>query len=228
MICENIKTIRRRIAEAAERTGRDPEEVRLLAVSKRVDVSRIEEAHRCGQNLFGENFVQEARDKIPLLDPSISWHFIGHLQTNKAGTAARFFDLIETVDRVKLARALNRHAGDLDKRLKILVQVNISREKQKSGVLPEEAEKLLRDLRSLEHLRVCGLMGMPPLTGDPEQTRPFFRELKKMADEFTQKGYFTSGEPPVISMGMSGDFTVAVEEGSTLVRVGTAIFGKRT
>ncbi len=227
MICEHIARVKKKIAEAADRSGRDPAAIRLLAVSKRKDVDSIREAWQCGQDLFGENFVQEAQGKVEHLDPSISWHLIGHLQSNKAKTAARIFQLIETVDRLKLARALDRHAGQLGRYLDILVQVNVGQESQKSGVPPREAEQLIRDISSLKHLRIRGLMTMPPYTADPEQSRPHFRTLKKMADEFNEKGYFTAAAPLILSMGMSTDYTVAVEEGATLVRVGTAIFGER-
>jgi len=202
-------------------------EIQLLAVSKRKDIEKINEAWQCGQNLFGENFVQEAESKIEQLDPAISWHLIGHLQSNKAKTAVRLFQLIETVDRMKLARTLDRHAAELNKLLDILVQVNIGQEPQKSGVLPHQAEQLIREIATLRHLRIRGLMTIPPFTDDPELSRPYFRALKKMADEFNKKGYFTPDAPLILSMGMTADYTVAVEEGATLVRVGTAIFGER-
>jgi len=227
VICENIANIRKKIAAAAEKVGRDPDAIDLLAVSKRKDVRAIEEAWRCGQNLFGENFVQEAQEKIELLDPSISWHLIGHLQSNKAKTAARIFQLIETVDRLKLARILDRTAGELGRTLDILVQVNAGGEKQKAGVSTSMAEQLIMDIGKLKHLRLRGLMTMPPYSDDPESSRPYFRALKKMADEFCKKGYFAESAHVILSMGMSADYMVAVEEGATLVRVGTAIFGER-
>ncbi|HER62668.1 MAG TPA: YggS family pyridoxal phosphate-dependent enzyme [Desulfobacteraceae bacterium] len=227
MICANLDNIRRSIALAAEKAGRNPDGIQLLAVSKRVDAATVKKAWQCGQKLFGENFVQEAQSKIELLDPSISWHFIGHLQSNKAKLAARLFGLIETVDRLKLARSLNRHAAELSKTLDILIQVNVGEERQKSGVLPQNAEQLIREIGELEHLRIRGLMTMPPFTDNPELSRPHFRSLKKIADEFSVKGYFSNDAPFILSMGMSGDYPVAIEEGATLVRVGTAIFGKR-
>lgn len=228
MICDNLDLIKKQIIRTAEKSGRNPNDIQLLAVSKRMDAKKIEEAWSCGQKLFGENFVQDAQDKIERLDPAITWHFIGHLQTNKAKSAAQLFDLIETVDRLKLAKALNRHAADMDKILEILIQVNVGKEKQKSGVLPQDAEQLVQEISRLPNIRVRGLMTMPPYTQDPEASRPFFRSLKKMADDFSGKGYFTRDRSVVISMGMSADYTVAIEEGATLVRVGTAIFGKRT
>jgi len=227
VICANLDNIRQSIALAAGKAGRNPDEIQLLAVSKRVDAATVKKAWQCGQSLFGENFVQEAQSKIELLDPSITWHFIGHLQSNKAKLAARLFGLIETVDRLKLARSLNRHAAELSKTLDILIQVNVGEERQKSGVLPQNAEQLIREIGELEHLRIRGLMTMPPFTDNPELSRPHFRSLKKIADEFSVKGYFSNDAPFILSMGMSGDYPVAIEEGATLVRVGTAIFGKR-
>ncbi len=228
VICTNLEKIRVKIADAARRSGRNPADILLLAVSKRMDIARIKEACECGQLLFGENFIQEAGEKIDRLDKSLSWHFIGHLQSNKAKTAARIFQMIETVDRLKIARALDRHAAAMDKSLDILVQVNIGREEQKSGVDPGNVEQFLHALGPLENLRVRGLMIMPPFSTEPEKSRPYFRALKKIADQLHEQGYFTAGSPPVLSMGMTNDYPVAVEEGSTLVRVGTAIFGPRT
>lgn len=215
------------MAEAAVRSNRDPSEIQLLAVSKRVDIAKIREARRCGQLLFGENFVQEARQKIEQLDSAFTWHFIGHLQSNKTKLAARLFQMIETVDRLKIAGSLNKHAADTGRILEILVQINIGRERQKSGIVPEDAGRFLRALAAMKNLRVRGLMTMPPFSDDPEETRPFFRAMKKMADRFREQGYFADRDAVILSMGMSNDFTVAIEEGSTLVRVGTALFGAR-
>lgn len=228
MISDNLLKIRKQIADAAARSGRDPAEIELLAVSKRIDTTKIREAYEYGQLLFGENYVQEAGKKIAQLDKSISWHFIGHLQSNKAKLAVQLFQMIETVDRFKIAQVLNTHAAEIGKSLDILLQVNIGQEKQKSGVEPQDAELFLRKLDSMENLRVRGLMIMPPFSSDSEKTRPYFRALKKMADRFQAQGYFADDASVVLSMGMSNDFTVAIEEGSTLVRVGTAIFGQRT
>lgn len=227
MICANLQVIRQKIAEAAERSGRNPADIRLLAVSKRHGPEKIREAFQCGQVLFGENYLQEAKDKIARLDPAISWHFIGHLQSNKAKTAVELFQMVETVDRLKIAQTLNKHATALGKCLDILIQVNIGREKQKSGVEPQDAGQLLQEVGKLEHLRVRGLMTMPPNTASPEESRPYFKALKTMAVQFTATGLFAKRTPVELSMGMSGDFIVAVEEGATLVRVGTALFGKR-
>ncbi|MEA2114847.1 MAG: YggS family pyridoxal phosphate-dependent enzyme [Thermodesulfobacteriota bacterium] len=227
MICDNLDRIRSRIQEAAENCGRDPQEIRLVAVSKRMPAKAVEEAYRCGQVIFGENYLQDARDKIKQLEPSLQWHFIGHLQSNKAKTAAEIFQVIETVDRLKIARALDRYAGELEKSLEVLIQVNVGREPQKSGVLPDETKGLLQEIGSLSNLKVRGLMTMPPYGHEPEASRPWFRELKQLADQLASKGLFEDNDDVELSMGMTGDFTVAIEEGATLVRVGTAIFGPR-
>ena len=186
MIGENITKIRQQIAEAAERKGRNPAEIELLAVSKRIGVEKIREAYQNGQLLFGENYIQEAVDKIDRLGIPVSWHFIGHLQRNKAKLAAEFFQMVETVDRLNLARALNTHAETAGKTLDILVQINVGGEKQKSGVNPGEAEQLLDELKKMKHLSVRGLMTMPPFFADPEKTRPYFRKLRKIAGKFSR------------------------------------------
>jgi pyridoxal phosphate enzyme (YggS family) len=227
MICDNLDRIRTRIQEAAENCERDPDEIRLVAVSKRMPVKAVAEAHRCGQVIFGENYLQDARGKIKQLEPSLQWHFIGHLQTNKAKTAAELFQVIETVDRLKIARALNKYAGELEKSLEVLIQVNVGREPQKSGVLPDETKGLLQDIGSLSNLKVRGLMTMPPYGREPEASRPWFRKLKQLAVQLASEGLFEDNDAVELSMGMTGDFTVAIEEGATLVRVGTAIFGPR-
>ena len=227
MICNNLDRIRTRIQEAAENCGRDPHEIRLVAVSKRIPAKAVAEAYHCDQVIFGENYLQDAKEKIKQLEPSLQWHFIGHLQTNKAKTAAELFQVIETVDRLKIARALDRYAGELGKTLEVLIQVNVGREPQKSGVLPEKTKGLLKDIQSLSNLKVQGLMTMPPYGFEPEASRPWFRELKQLAVKLASKGLFEDNEAVELSMGMSNDFTVAIEEGATLVRVGTAIFGPR-
>ena len=222
-IAQNLEEVRRRIKAAALRAGRDPAAVRLVAVSKTVPVELIRAAVAAGQRLFGENYLQEAREKIAALTAGLSWHFIGHLQSNKAKGAVELFELIHGVDRLKLARALNAAAAHLGKVQEILIQVNLAGEASKSGTAPEAAAELLRALSLLPHLRVVGLMTMPPLL-EPEAVRPYFRTLRELRDHLQD----LSGRPlPELSMGMSGDYEVAVAEGSTLVRVGTAIFGSR-
>lgn len=228
MICENLYRLKEKIAAIAERCGRDPREIELLAVSKRMTAEQIREAYHCGQLLFGENFVQEAVEKIPQLAPSLRWHFIGHLQSNKARHAARLFAMVETVDRLRLAAELNKHAAACGRTLDILVQVNVGEEPQKSGIAPQNVEQFLTELGTLQHLRVRGLMTIPPYMVNPERARPFFRALKELADRCRDRGLFADNNSVVLSMGMSGDYPVAIEEGATQVRIGTAIFGERT
>jgi pyridoxal phosphate enzyme (YggS family) len=223
-IAENLKEVRAAITAACQRAGRDPSEVRLVAVSKTVDLERLRAAVDAGQDLFGENYLQEARDKIDALGRQVSWHLVGHLQSNKARGAVELFDLIHAVDRGKLAAALDAAAARLGKVQDVLIQVNQGGEATKSGVEPTAAPELLKEVARLPHLRVLGLMTMPPWFPDPEAARPYFKALRVLRDHL--RGL--TGLPLTeLSMGMSDDFTVAVEEGATLVRVGTAIFGRR-
>jgi PLP dependent protein len=223
-VSKNLEKVRATIAAARAKASRDPAEVRLVAVSKTVPPERVRAAIAAGQDLFGENYLQEARDKIAVLGRQVSWHLVGSLQTNKAKAAVELFDLIHAVDRLKLARALNSAAGQQNKVQDILIQVNQAGEATKSGVAPEAAAALLRDVAPLPHLRIRGLMTMPPWLADPEAVRPYFQALRALRDRLQDE----CGQPlPELSMGMSGDFAVAVEEGATLVRVGTAIFGHR-
>jgi pyridoxal phosphate enzyme (YggS family) len=223
-IAHNLAAIRAAIEAACRRAGRDPAAVRLVAVSKTVDLERIRQAVAAGQNLFGENYLQEAREKIAALGRQVSWHLVGHLQTNKARPAVELFDLIHAVDRIKLAQALDDAAFRQGKIQDILIQVNQGGEDTKSGVAPEAAAALAQAVMRLPHLRLCGLMTMPPWFDDPETVRPYFRDLRELRDRLRAS---TGLALPELSMGMSGDFEAAVEEGATLVRVGTAIFGRR-
>lgn len=219
--------IQSRIRAAALGAGRDPATVRLVAVSKKTEVARIAELSQAGQILFGENYLQEAVEKIPRLDPGLAWHFIGHLQSNKARQVAELFTMVETVDRLKLGQALDSHLVRLGKVMEVLVEVNTGREPQKSGVLPEAAGALLAGLAGCRQLRVMGLMTMPPACRDPEEARPYFRQLRELAENLTGQGVLGQHGPVELSMGMSADFEVAIGEGATLVRVGTALFGER-
>ena len=223
-IARNLEEVRRRIAGAARRAGRDPAAVKLVAVSKTVDLERIKAARDAGQQIFGENYLQEARGKIEALGPGACWHFIGHLQTNKAKAAVELFHLIHSVDRLHLAQALEKAAAGQEKVQEILLQVNLAGEASKSGAPPEAGPALLREIARLPHLRVVGLMTMPPWFDDPEAVRPYFRGLRELRERLLQ---LDLGPLPELSMGMSGDFEAAIEEGATLVRIGTAIFGRR-
>ena len=227
MITHNLQAIRQKIRETAIRCGRDPETIRLVAVSKRFPPDHIQEAIRAGQVLFGENYIQEAAQKKKEIGDSASFHFIGHLQSNKTKTAARIFQMIETIDRYKLAAALDKDLKLQGKTIDVLVQVNIGVETQKSGVLPQDAEELLKQLALLSNLKVRGFMAIPPYSDNPEQTRPHFRALRQLAEEMSEKGYFFDRTHVELSMGMSSDYTIAIEEGATLVRIGTALFGQR-
>ena len=224
---ERLERIRKRIADAAIACGRDPDSVRLVAVSKTMDAERVARAIDAGADILGENYIQEARDKFnALYDRHVAWHFIGHLQSNKAKYAVRMFELIHSVDSFKLAGALDREARKNGKTQDILVQVNISREETKSGIGESEAVELVARIAGLENIRVKGLMTMPPFFDAPEQARPDFRQLARLRDRTV-----AAGVPGVnmdeLSMGMTGDFEVAIAEGATLVRIGTAIFGAR-
>ena len=223
----NITAIGEIIQRTANACGRNPENIELIAVSKRQDSAKIRDAHECGQNIFAENYLQEARDKIPRCPPEICWHFIGHLQANKTAAAVDLFDMIQTVDRPKIVRRIQRHAEQIGKLQKILVQVNVGRERQKSGILPEETQPLLELINRQPNIMVQGLMTIPPWTDNPEQSRPYFRELRELSVVLAAKGLFADSRHVTLSMGMSGDFTVAIEEGATMVRVGTALFGPR-
>ena len=225
-IRRNLEEMKRRLEDAARRAGRDPADIRLVAVTKTVGLERLKEAVAAGHNLFGENYVQEAKTKITSLGPGLTWHFIGHLQSNKAKAAVELFDLIHSVDRASLAQALEQAAARRDKIQDILLQVNLAGEASKSGTAPEDAQDLLSEIGKMPHLRVLGLMTMPPWFDDPERVRPYFRALRELRDRLRglQLG---EGDLSELSMGMTGDFEVAVSEGATLVRIGTAIFGRR-
>ena len=222
-----LKAVNERIETAALACGRDPKTVRLVAVSKTVPAHSILAAIRAGVTDLGENYVQEVLEKIETLrGEKVSWHFIGHLQSNKAKHAVRLFDLIHSVDSVKLARELNKRSSDLGKTQNILVQVNISGEATKSGVEADQAIDLVGQIAPLENLAVCGLMTMPPYFDAPEKARPHFRALKALQN-LIRKQRIPNVRMSELSMGMSGDFEAAIDEGATLVRIGTAVFGER-
>lgn len=226
LVADNLETIRRKITAAARRAGRDAGEVRLVAVTKTVDLPRLREAVAAGHTLFGENYLQEAQGKIAALGPGLSWHFIGHLQRNKAKAAVDLFHLIHSVDRLSLAQALEQAAAQRGRVLDILLQVSLAGEATKSGADPEAVSELMAEISRLPHLRVRGLMTMPPWFPEPEVVRPYFRALRELRDRL-RSTFPGAGDLSELSMGMTGDFEVAVEEGATLVRVGTAIFGQR-
>ena len=227
-IAENLAHLRESIVSAAEKCGRNPEDIHLVAVSKRFPASVILEAMAAGHKVFGENYIQEAQGKIAEVGEGAVFHFIGHLQSNKAKIAAELFDVIETVDSIKLARMLDRHLAKIGRTIKVLIQVNIGEDPNKAGAAEEEAEQLLREISSLPNLNAVGLMTMPPFTASAEEARVHFRALRLLSQKLAAKSLFAPGHKIELSMGMSGDYPVAIEEGATIIRIGTAIFGERT
>jgi len=215
MVKANLEQVRARIAAAARRAGRDPADVRLIAVTKGVPVEQIQEVLAGGVQEIGENRVQEAREKQPAIGREVRWHLIGHLQRNKAKQALEFFDLIHSVDDLELAEAIQKAADSSGRSVEVLIEVNAARIPTRFGVAPEETPALVEKIRGLNRLRVLGLMAMAPYVEDQEQTRPVFRQVRELAGRLGLKE---------LSMGMSNDFEVAVEEGATMVRIGSAIF----
>lgn len=216
-----------RIKKAADGCNRPVDSIRLIAVSKTMPAEIVKEAIEAGVTDLGENYIQEAREKVNTLATfQVNWHYIGHLQSNKAKYAVRLFDLIHSVDSLKLAQELNKYAQKNDKNQAILVQVNVAKEESKSGVYVENTIELLKNISQLANISVKGLMTMPPYFNAPEKVRPFFAALRELRDRIR-----TAGIPNIVmdelSMGMTGDFEAAIEEGATMVRIGTAIFGER-
>ncbi len=225
-IATNIAKIHNRIDKACQKSGRNSKEVKLIAVSKVKPAEQIEEAFHSGQKLFGESYVQEFRDKEPLVTVPLQWHFIGGLQSNKVKYLRSKVVMIHSVDRLSLAKEIDRQWGTIDGAVEILLQVNVGDEASKSGCAPKDLETLVKAVASFPNLKIKGLMCLPPHSDDPEQVRPFFKQLRKLSEQIDRL-QLPSVEMSELSMGMSGDFEVAVEEGATLVRVGTAIFGAR-
>jgi len=228
VIVENIAVVRSRIEAACSRAGRDPSEVTLISVSKTHPADIIREAQAAGISVFGENKVQEAESKITELGrDGIEWHLIGHLQSNKARKAVQLFDFVDSVDSVELAQRLDRICEEVGReQLPVLVQVDLAGEETKAGIPEFELGELVEVLRSSKHLKFEGLMVLPPFFDDPEATRPYFKRLREIRDRLAAIGAFSNGHGD-LSMGMKNDFEVAIEEGATIVRVGTAIFGER-
>ena len=216
---QNIRDLEQRVAKACQRAGRSPGEVTVVAVTKTIEVPDIEAVFNAGIRDFGESRVQEAKPKIELLEslkPEVTWHMVGHLQTNKAKTAAQIFDIIHSVDSLRLAEALNNSSP---RRLPVLIQVNVSGETTKGGFLLPEDDEAIKQVGNLPNLEIQGLMTIAPLVSDPEEVRPIFRKLRELRDALGLRH---------LSMGMSDDFEVAIEEGATIVRIGRAIFGERS
>lgn len=238
-ITANLKTVNEKVSRSAVKTGRDPQDIKLVAVTKTIDLPEIIEAVKAGVLILGENRVQEAEKKVksyelrvtPPAPPlskggvkgGVEWHLIGHLQKNKVKTAVRLFDLIHTIDSFDLADEVNKQAKNISKKQRVLLQVKLSDEATKHGALEKDMVKLLEAVSNMQNLKLEGLMTIPPFFDDPEQSRPYFRRLREIRDEASAKGLNLPG----LSMGMSNDFEVAIEEGATMVRIGTAIFGER-
>jgi PLP dependent protein len=226
-----LEVINRRMAAACERAGREASEVTLVAVSKTVPAARIREAIEAGVRTLGESRVQEAAAKIPELKPlsderKVEWHLIGRLQSNKARRAVELFDAVHSVDSLKLAERLGHVAGESGRRLPIFIEVNLGGEESKSGAAPGEVLPLCEQIGKLPNLELKGLMAVPPFSGAPEDARPFFQHLRRLRDEARRAGA-VGGQFNDLSMGMSDDFEIAIEEGATFIRVGAAIFGAR-
>lgn len=223
-IAERLEQVQAQIAAAAQKSSRSPDDIELVAVSKTHPAETVQAAVDAGQILFGESRVQEARAKIPLLPSRLHWHFIGHLQKNKIRHALPLFELFHGIDSLALAQDLERIADEEGSRPRILLEVNLAAEASKHGFAPEILRTAMEELLSLGKLSLEGLMAIPPITPEPESSRSYFIALRKLRDELESEFDLRL---PQLSMGMSGDFLVAIEEGATLVRVGTAIFGER-
>lgn len=222
----NLQQVRERIAQAARRAGRDPSEIVLVGASKSVEVERIRAAIEAGLQHIGENYAQEAWAKYQQIGDAVTWHFIGRLQTNKAKLVVRFCRFVQSLDRFTLAEELDKRAKQVGRVIECLVEVNIGGEATKGGVPPEEVASFLRQVSGLTNLRVVGLMAMPPYFPDPEDVRPYFRAMAELFERLKREAPL-GVEMRYLSMGMSHDFEVAIEEGANMVRVGTAIFGPR-
>lgn len=225
-IAENIKEIRANIDEAARRSGRNPKDILLLAVSKTVEVPKIKAAVECGLDELGENRVQEIMEKYEPLGPDVKWHLIGHLQTNKVKYIIDKVKLIHSVESLKLAEEINKQAGKHGITADVLVEINMAGEESKFGILPEQAEEFIRELANLGNIRVRGLMTVAPFVENGEENRVYFRNMKQLLVDINAKK-INNITMDILSMGMTGDYITAVEEGATIVRVGTGIFGSR-
>jgi pyridoxal phosphate enzyme (YggS family) len=222
-IRENLLRVMERIERSARKAGRDPNEIKLVAVSKTVEAARIKEAIESGVTILGENYIQEAQKKIEAIGRPVAWHFIGHLQSNKAKYAIRLFDMIHSLDSLPLAEELDRKAKQAGRIIKVMIEINLSQETTKFGADKDKVRNLAEGVLHLGNLSLEGLMTMPPYFDSPEMSRPYYIELRELKEKMMREGIPLKE----LSMGMSNDFEVAIEEGATYVRVGTAIFGPR-
>jgi pyridoxal phosphate enzyme (YggS family) len=225
-IISNINAIKQKIVAAAQRAGRDPLSIKLMVVTKTVPPERILKAIEAGLTMLGENYVQEAKDKIAAIGDHAQWHMIGHLQTNKAKYAVKLFDCVHSVDRLELAQELDKRAGQIKHKLNVLIEVNVSKEESKSGTEKTQALELVRQVAHFPNLAVRGLMTMAPYSDNPENSRPYFKALRDLRDDINRAN-IAGISMEELSMGMTDDFEVAIEEGATIIRIGRAIFGKR-
>jgi PLP dependent protein len=223
-LAANLETVRQRIKVACDHADREPNSVTLLAVTKSQPPEMVRAAAELGLNLFGENKIQEAKAKIPLCHGKLRWHFIGHLQSNKVRDAVELFEMIQSVDSLPLAQEINRRCEQAAKRMPVLLEVNLAGEASKFGYKPEKLLGELKEIKFLQRLEIRGLMTVPPFSTEPEKVRPYFQRLRELKSECEQ---VISSPLPHLSMGMSGDFEIAIEEGATIVRIGTVLFGQR-
>ena len=228
IIARNLEDVRRRMADAAARRGRDPSAVTLVAVTKTVGANEVRALHALGQQEIGENRVQPALAKMEAVsDLPLRWHMIGHLQRNKVKKAVMIFDMIETVDSIAIAREIDKSCAQIGKVMPVLIEINSGREKQKTGVLPEEVEQFIKEISSLPNIRIKGLMTMGPRFGNPEDAKPYFVETRRLFDKFKEME-LPNVEMQYLSMGMSNSYQVALEEGANMVRLGSKLFGERS
>lgn len=225
-ITENLSMVENKIAAACKRAGRERDEVKLIAVSKTQPVEAIREAIEYGINSFGENRVQELREKTEIIKDNLDWHLIGHLQTNKVKYVVGKVSLIHSLENIRLAEALDKEAAKLGITVDVLAEINVAKEDSKFGVMPEDAENFIREVSKFPNINIKGLMTVAPYTDISEENRKYFRQLKKIMVDLNSKNIHNVSMN-VLSMGMTGDYEVAIEEGATLVRVGTGIFGSR-
>jgi len=225
MIEENLNVVRKNIADSAKKAGKRPEDIAIICVTKKASIEQVKEAIACGITDIGENRIQNAVEKYNLLrSAALKWHLIGHLQTNKVKKAVEVFDLIHSVDSLHIAEAISKEAAKINKTQDVLIQVNVSGEQSKFGIKPESAIDLIKQIVLLSNIRVLGLMTIGPLDSSPDDTRQCFRSLKKLFDNLNSLLVTHDSQLTTLSMGMSGDYQMAIEEGSTMVRIGSAIF----
>jgi pyridoxal phosphate enzyme (YggS family) len=221
---DNLETINKKIKEAALKVNRDPQEIKLVAVTKTATLEQIKEAINEGVKIIGENKVQEAKEKYQVLTTEVKWHLIGHLQTNKVKYAVEIFDLIHSVDSIKLAKEIDKRSVQFKKTIDVLIEVNISGEETKYGYNPEKVEAFLKEISEFSGIRVRGLMTIAPISKNKEEVRPYFRRLRELSERIRDKN-IKNIKMDYLSMGMTDDFEIAIEEGANMVRIGRGIFG---